>query len=89
MIEGFATPKGTTNFARKSLARNENFRKIHDLTLSNVGVGTYLGNTDLETDTQQKKKNSRTINPQIPNWINLECMKANEKVNEQLKTLYN
>ena len=38
---------------------------------------------------QAKKKNSRTINPQIPNWINLECMKANEKVNEQLKTLYN
>ena len=38
---------------------------------------------------QQKKKNSRTINSQIPNWINLECMKANEKVNEQLKTLYN
>ena len=34
---------------------------------------------------QQKKKNSRTINSQIPNWINLECMKANEKANEQLK----
>ena len=49
MIEGFATPEGTTNFAGKSLAHKENFRKIHDLTLSNVGIGTYLGNTDLET----------------------------------------
>ena len=35
MIEGFATPEGTTNFAGKSLAHKENFRKIHDLTLSN------------------------------------------------------
>ena len=47
MIEGFATPEGTTNFARKSLAHKENFRNIHDLTLSNVGIGTYLGNTCL------------------------------------------
>ena len=47
MIEGFATPEGTTDFARKSSAHNENFRKIHDLTLSNIGIGTYLGNPDL------------------------------------------
>ena len=49
MIEGFATSEGTTNFARKSLAHKENFRKIIDLTLSNVGLGTYLGNPDSET----------------------------------------
>ena len=41
MLEGFATSEGTTNFARKSLAHEENFRKIIDLTLSNVGLGTY------------------------------------------------
>ncbi len=29
MIEGFATPEGTTDFARKSLAHNENFRKMN------------------------------------------------------------
>ena len=40
MIEGFATPEGTTDFARKSLAHNENNRKIQDLILSNVGIGT-------------------------------------------------
>ena len=61
MIEGFATQEGTLNFAGKSLARKENFRKIHDLVLSNVGIGTYLGNTDLETDMQQKNAIKQSI----------------------------
>ena len=61
MIEGFATPEGTTDFARKSLAHNENFRKIQDLILSNVGIGTYLGNPDLETDIQQKNAIKQSI----------------------------
>jgi len=42
MIEGFATSEGTENFARKSSAHKDNFRKIQDLTLANVGIGTYL-----------------------------------------------
>jgi len=50
MIEGFATSEGTENFARKSSAHRDNFRKIQDLTLSNVGIGTYLGNPDADTD---------------------------------------
>jgi len=37
MIEGFATSEGTENFARKSSAHKDNFRKIQDLTLANVG----------------------------------------------------
>ena len=61
MIEGFATPEGTTNFARKTLAHKENFRKIIDLTLSNVGLGTYLGNPDSETDRQQKNAIKQSV----------------------------
>ena len=61
MIQGFATSDGTINFAKKSLAHKDNFRKIHDLILSNVGIGTYLGNTDLETDTQQKNAIKQSI----------------------------
>jgi len=61
MIEDFATPEGTANFAKKSLALKENFRKIQELTLSNVGIGTYLGNPDLETDTQQKSAIKQSI----------------------------
>ena len=61
MIKGFATTEGTENFATKSSVHRENFRKIHDLTLSNIGVGTYLGNPDLETDTEQKNAIKQSI----------------------------
>jgi len=50
MIKGHSTPEGTANFAKKSTVNQENFRKIQNLTLSNVGVGTYLGNPDSNTD---------------------------------------
>ena len=79
MIEGFATPEGTTNFAGKSLAHKENFRKIHDLTLSNVGIGTYLGNTDLETDTQQKN----AIKESILRGVNVIDTAINKKKNSE------
>ncbi len=61
MIEGFATSEGTESFARKSSAHKDNFRKIHDLTLSNVGIGTYLGNPDANTDLQQKNAIKKSI----------------------------
>ena len=50
MIEGHSTSEGTANFAKKSIANPENFRKIQNLTLSNIGMGTYLGNPDSNTD---------------------------------------
>ncbi len=51
MIKGYATSEGTEEFTKKQKdLNNENFRKIHGLSLSNVGVGTYLGNPDEPTD---------------------------------------
>ena len=51
MITGFATPEGTKKFAeRQNEDVQKNYKNIQDLTLSNVGVGTYLGNPDSETD---------------------------------------
>ena len=51
MISGFATPEGTKNFAAKNDAIPEkNFNVFQDLSLSNVGIGTYLGNPDSDTD---------------------------------------
>ncbi len=61
MIQGFATPEGTASFASKAIAHKENFRKIQNLTLSNIGIGTYLGNPDLETDKQQKTAIKQSI----------------------------
>ena len=90
MIEGFATLEGTTNFARKSLAHNENYRKIHDLTLSNVGIGTYLGNPDLETDMQQKNAIKQSISHGvnvIDTAINYRAQKSERTVGKAVSEL--
>ena len=51
MISGFATPEGTKNFTTKNDSILEkNFNVFQDLSLSNVGIGTYLGNPDSDTD---------------------------------------
>ena len=48
MLTGYATGEGTAGFARRH--DGENYRRMMNLTLSNVGMGTYLGNPDMETD---------------------------------------
>ena len=51
MISGFATPGGTKNFtAKHDTIPEKNFNVFQDLSLSNVGIGTYLGNPDSDTD---------------------------------------
>ncbi len=51
MIQGCASPSGTLNFSKKNKdVKLQNFRKVQNLTLSNVGIGTYLGNPDDQTD---------------------------------------
>lgn len=49
-ITGYATPKETKKFAQQSSALESNYKEFAGLTLSNVGIGTYLGNTDDQTD---------------------------------------
>jgi len=52
VISGFATPEGTAKFASSHASvPPQNYKKIRDLMLSNVGVGTYLGEPDAATDT--------------------------------------
>ena len=51
MITGYATPEGTKKFAERQIQNShKNYKNVHNLTLSNVGNGTYLGNPDTETD---------------------------------------
>jgi len=50
MISGFATSEGTKNFAQNSGVNQANFKEFENLTLSNVGIGTYLGDPDAKTD---------------------------------------
>ena len=51
MNEGMATGKGTKRFSERFAAAAEgHFRKVGGLELSSVGIGTYLGNWDEQTD---------------------------------------
>lgn len=51
MIKGFATEAGTLDFvSRQGNAADGHFRNADGLRLSSIGIGTYLGNWDDETD---------------------------------------
>ena len=54
MVAGHATQAGTAGFAdwavSKKGADRSHFRVVRDLSLSSLGIGTYLGDVDAETD---------------------------------------
>jgi len=51
-LEGWATLDGTARYRERfrEVAASDHFRKQQDLWLSSIGVGTYLGDADDETD---------------------------------------
>lgn len=51
MIAGKATPEGTAAFAKKHASRHaDHWKSALELTLSSIGMGSYLGNADPVTD---------------------------------------
>ena len=50
MIPGRATGEGTRRFARRTACAEGHFRKVDRILVSSVGLGTYLGAEDAETD---------------------------------------
>lgn len=50
MLAGHATPEATAAFADASPADARNYAGFRGLTLSNIGIGTYLGEADGQTD---------------------------------------
>ena len=91
MIEGYVTSDGTLNFLKKQNDVDpKNFRKIHGLTLSNVGIGTYLGNVDDETDDLVKKAVKQSILAGInviDTAINYRSQKAERSVGTAISEL--
>jgi len=91
MITGYATPEGTKKFAEKHTeVPQQNYKIIHNLTLSNVGIGTYLGNPDVETDNLVeaaiKKSILGGINV-IDSAINYRAQKAERSVGNAISQL--
>ncbi len=90
MIPGFASEKGTDIFVQNSPANKANYRKFQDLSLSNVGVGTYLGNADSETDAMMKNAIKSSILSGInviDTAINYRAQKSERSVGKALQEL--
>ena len=90
MLSGFATPEGTKRFASKSGVNEDNFRNFADLTLSNVGIGTYLGDSTNETDvlvTNAVKQSIECGVNVVDTAINYRSQKAERSVGKALKEL--
>ncbi|QUC65261.1 aldo/keto reductase [Nitrosopumilus sp. K4] len=90
MISGFATSEGTKRFAENSDALISNFKTIDSLTLSNVGMGTYLGNADDNTDTLVKNALKKSILSGInvvDTAINYRAQKAERAVGKAISEL--
>jgi len=91
MVTGYATSGGTSNFAKRSqLAANNHFRQFEGLTLSSIGVGTYLGNPDDLTDNlvQEAIKTSITSGLNvIDTAINYRAQKAERSVGKAISEL--
>ena len=93
MIAGYATPEGTKKFVeRHTEIPKQNYTNVHNLTLSNVGIGTYLGNPDIETDklveAAVKKSILGGINV-IDSAINYRAQKAERSMGNAISQLIN
>ena len=91
MINGYADSEGTANFAKHHLeVISQNYRKFCNLTLSNIGIGTYLGNPDSQTDELVKNAVKHSIEHGInviDTAINYRAQKAERAVGNAIKEL--
>ncbi len=62
MLKDFATAEGTKKYAERFPgAAAGHFRAAHELSISSVGIGTYLGDWDAETDENYARSITRFV----------------------------
>ena len=95
VIHGYATPNGTKNYANYAMQErgkpSSHFRLFDGLSLSSIGIGTYLGNTTKEDDEAlenaiYKSVSSGAINV-IDTAINYRAMKSERSIGRGLSRL--
>jgi aryl-alcohol dehydrogenase-like predicted oxidoreductase len=90
MISGFATFEGTKKFAANSGVNQQNFNNFENLLLSNVGIGTYLGDADAHTDELVKNAVKQSVQSGInviDTAINYRSQKAERSVGKAIAEL--
>lgn len=91
-LPNHATPVGTTHFADRfaSRAAKNHFRRQQGLTLSSIGIGTYLGNADDATDGSYANAVTRAITSGvnvIDTAANYRFQRSERAIGRALKTL--
>ena len=90
MISGFATIDGTKKFVESSSVNKDNFKEFQNLFLSNVGIGTYLGDPDAKTDalvTNAVKQSILSGVNVVDTAINYRSQKAERSVGKAISEL--
>ena len=90
MIYGSSSTEGTRKFAKNSGVNEGNFKKSQNLYLSNVGIGTYLGEPDVQTDqlvTNAVKKSILLGINVVDTAINYRSQKAERSVGKAISEL--
>ena len=90
MISGSASSEGTQKFAKYSGVNEGNFKKFENLFLSNVGVGTYLGDPEAQNDqlvTNSVKKSILLGINVVDTAINYRSQKAERSVGKAISEL--
>jgi aryl-alcohol dehydrogenase-like predicted oxidoreductase len=91
-LSGYATPSGTDQYRRRfenSLAA-DHFRRSQDLWMSSIGLGTYLGNYDAETDQLYQRAVVRAVESGcnvIDSAINYRFQRSERAIAAALKEL--
>jgi aryl-alcohol dehydrogenase-like predicted oxidoreductase len=92
MISGFATAEGTKEFLKNSCIMPLNFKQFQNLLLSNVGIGTYLGEPNDTTDELVKNAVKQSVLSGInviDTAINYRAQKAERSVGKAISELIN
>lgn len=87
-----ATPAGTQRYRDRFAGAipTEHFRQAHDLWMSSIGIGTYLGNHDDATDRQYRDAVVRAVEMGcnvIDTAINYRCQRSERAIGAALKEL--
>ncbi len=90
MNKGHATKEGTDNFFDLHPVHEEKKRSFHDLSLSAIGLGTYLGEPDERSDEMYKESIITSVSQGmnfIDTAINYRSQRSEKMISEALEEL--
>lgn len=87
-----ATPEGTARYRERFAGRgaHDHFKQQQGLTLSSIGIGTYLGNPDVETDVRYTNAVVRAVQlgcNVIDTAANYRFQRSERSIGQALKSL--